>query len=161
MGTQLETLGDTCCTPRSMSLLKAEEIDTRQTKAAAKDIQSSQGTSQHDQNETVASTNMLTVIQPGGSTYTGEIRNDMKHGYGVLVWEDGSKHEGAWQCDMANGYGRLDSADGNVYEGMWFNDQAHGEGKLIRADGGVYEGYWVHDKQHGEGTETWPDGTQF
>ena len=85
MGVQLETLRNTCCTTVPKSQLDSYEVTTEnyQIKPETKEIQSSQGTSQTDGNETAASANMKTLVQPDGSTYTGEIRNDMKHGHGV------------------------------------------------------------------------------
>ena len=140
MGTQLEIMQGACCSQQPESL-KADEFETQHTGTEDKEKQSLEDSSYSDQNETEASTpSNVTSIQSDGSVYTGEIRDDMKHGQGVQTWEDGSRHEGAWQCDEANGYGKFESADGNVYEGMWFNDQAHGKGKLVRDDGGIYEG---------------------
>ena len=85
MGVQLETLRNTCCAtvPNSQHDSNEVAIENLKIKPETKEIQSSQGTSQTDGNETVASANMKTVVQPDGSTYTGEIRNDMKHGHGV------------------------------------------------------------------------------
>ena len=46
--------------------------------------------------------------------------NGMKHGEGILYYEDGGWYEGQWLNDKMNGYGRLVYQSGTVaYEGQW------------------------------------------
>lgn len=95
------------------------------------------------------------------AVYKGQMKNGLRHGYGVQVWTDGSKYEGEWKNDKTNGYGRLIHSDGDVYEGEWIDDTACGIGKYYHVQGAVYEGQWKNDYQEGKGKETWPDGTYY
>ena len=60
--------------------------------------------------------------------YEGEwsVKENMRHGAGIQVWNDGSIYEGLWEHDKAAGPGRLIHADGDVYEGNWKDDKADG-----------------------------------
>jgi len=44
---------------------------------------------------------ILTSIE--GEEYHGEFIDDMKHGYGVMHYQDGSKHIGHWEMDKLHG----------------------------------------------------------
>ena len=57
-----------------------------------------------------------------GAIYTGQWKNGMRDGKGILVWPDSSRYEGYWLEDKASGKGKLTHADGDVYEGDWIND---------------------------------------
>ena len=69
----------------------------------------------------------LTALQNDGK-YEGEwsVKENMRHGAGIQVWNDGSIYEGLWEHDKAAGPGRLIHADGDVYEGNWKDDKADG-----------------------------------
>jgi len=40
-----------------------------------------------------------------GKTYTGDWKDDLRHGYGVQTWANSSKYEGDWECNKRNGHG--------------------------------------------------------
>jgi len=44
-------------------------------------------------------------IAPDKTTYTGEFKNGLKHGYGKLTWEDGSEYNGEFDNNLLHGYG--------------------------------------------------------
>lgn len=48
------------------------------------------------------------------------------HGRGVMKGVDGSSYEGEVQNDMKHGRGIMKYADGDVYDGEWFDDLKHG-----------------------------------
>jgi serine/threonine protein kinase len=78
------------------------------------------------------------VIETGtisylGGTYTGELKNGLPHGKGVLVYgqeqtsmgivkRSERKYEGEWQEGMMHGKGILTYPDGSVKSGTWEND---------------------------------------
>jgi len=41
------------------------------------------------------------------SVYTGEWLSGMRHGAGILNWDDGSTYEGLWKNNMSEGRGRI------------------------------------------------------
>jgi len=68
-----------------------------------------------------------------GGTYTGELKNGLPHGKGVLVYDQEQtsmgivkrserKYEGEWQDGMMHGKGVLTYPDGSVKSGTWEND---------------------------------------
>lgn len=56
---------------------------------------------------------------PNGASYTGQWKDDQRHGYGVQIWIDGSKYEGNWKNNKARGKGKKANGDRSVYEGNW------------------------------------------
>ena len=62
---------------------------------------------------------MGTFTAPGGApTYTGEGRDGMRNGHGVLTFdkEGKAKYAGGWKDDLKHGRGTMISSSGNVYE---------------------------------------------
>ncbi len=68
-----------------------------------------------------------------GGTYTGELKNGLPHGTGVLVYGEEQtsmgivkrserKYEGEWQDGMMHGKGVLTYPDGSVKSGIWEKD---------------------------------------
>lgn len=68
-----------------------------------------------------------------GGTYTGELKNGLPHGKGVLVYDQEQtsvgivkrserKYEGEWQDGMMHGKGVLSYPDGSVKTGTWEKD---------------------------------------
>ena len=47
-----------------------------------------------------------------GITFNGQMKDGVRHGKGVQVWEDGSRFEGEWKDDKANGMGVYCHKDG-------------------------------------------------
>jgi len=41
-----------------------------------------------------------------GATYLGQYLNNMRHGFGRIIYSDGSVYEGNWKKDKASGFGR-------------------------------------------------------
>ena len=40
-------------------------------------------------------------------------------GRGKLIWKDGSIYEGNWVNDMKHGYGIMKYENGDIYKGEW------------------------------------------
>lgn len=77
---------------------------------------------------------------PDGTSYRGQMRGNIKHGYGILIWPDGAKYEGMFENNKSCGRGKYYHIDGDIYEGEWDNDMANGNGKYIHSSGAKYEG---------------------
>lgn len=82
--------------------------------------------------------------------YTGEWKDDMKHGQGIFRWENGMSYEGDWKEDKRTGHGTFTWPSKQVFEGEWKEDRRHGPGKLIMPDGSQFEGSWTNDTLNGK-----------
>jgi hypothetical protein len=60
-----------------------------------------------------------------GEQYTGQLRNDQKHGLGTYHFSDGSKYEGEFVMDAIQGIGKMTWNDGSFYEGDWLRGEIH------------------------------------
>lgn len=69
--------------------------------------------------------------------YTGEWKEDKKHGQGIYRWPNKQVYEGAWENNVRHGQGSLTLPDGSKIEGVWTNDILNGEVKLYDK-AGVY-----------------------
>ena len=63
-----------------------------------------------------------TLQLDGGLRYKGDVRAQVPHGIGRLVWPSG-----------------------DVYEGEFKNGKRHGQGKRVNADGSIYTGSYEED----------------
>ncbi|KAM4705215.1 MORN repeat-containing protein 3-like [Rhinophrynus dorsalis] len=83
--------------------------------------------------------------------YSGNWRQDQKHGYGTQYYGPNETYEGEWLLGKRSGKGRMIYANGDVYTGEWLEDKPSGHGTLLFANGDRYEGSWKNGKRHGEG----------
>lgn len=98
---------------------------------------------------------------PGGAQYTGGVLNGLRHGYGVLHFDDSVvRYEGEWKNGRRHGTGTLWYDDNGTccYRGQWRDDKRHGEGELRYASGNVYRGEFFRDVKEGKGTMHWVKG---
>ncbi|MDC1011602.1 hypothetical protein OAQ60_02710 [Methylophilaceae bacterium] len=86
--------------------------------------------------------------------YTGESKNNMRHGYGIELFMDGEIYEGEFRDDKRHGYGIFRYTNLDIYEGGWENDVYHGQGIFRYSNESCfYEGRWVDGKRCGYGHE--------
>ncbi len=102
----------------------------------------------------------LTGVSPNGIpwTYTGDIRDGMRHGRGKLDFGDGRKYEGDWAYDNKHGRGIFTWPNGEYYNGEWINNEMHGKGKYKYANGDLYEGELMRSECHGKGKMIYANG---
>ena len=93
-----------------------------------------------------------------GDIYTGEWKNDEKHGQGTYTYVDGDIYTGEWKNEKMHGQGEFIYADGDIYTGKWINDEMHGEGTYKYESGAIYIGEMKNDEMHGQGTYTYANG---
>lgn len=101
-----------------------------------------------------------TLQYPDGSTFTGCLRNGLRHGPGVFRSHT-EIYEGEWQDDVQHGAGRQIWNDGRCYEGQYVKGHFSGKGKMVwKTPKGdmCYQGEYLDDLKHGMGKFTWPDG---
>jgi hypothetical protein len=101
------------------------------------------------------------TIREDDSTYTGEWKNGMRDGYGILVWKDISKYIGEFVDNKVSGFGKFYYEEGDTYTGYWVNFQANGVGIFKTTKDASYQGYWLNDKQDSFGIENWPRGSSY
>lgn len=54
---------------------------------------------------------------PDGTVYKGQVKEGLRHGFGIQVWPDGARYEGMWRDNVASGRGKFFHIDGDVYDG--------------------------------------------
>lgn len=96
-----------------------------------------------------------------GDRYEGEWERGQHHGFGISSWADGSRHIGYYSSNQKSGIGEYTWEDGSLYLGEWQDNQMHGKGKYSWSDGRVYLGEWVNGQMHGFGVFTWKDERRY
>ncbi len=61
-------------------------------------------------------------------TYTGQYKNDKRHGYGHTKWVSGDVFHGQWKEGKKEGYGFYKWLNVNQYDGEWKDDKRTGVG---------------------------------
>ena len=56
-----------------------------------------------------------------GRIYEGEFANDLKHGYGKLIWPDGKMYVGGWMHGKRHGIGSMSVNSTTAKRGEWHN----------------------------------------
>lgn len=88
--------------------------------------------------------------------YTGDWKENKKHGYGIKIYDNKDKYEGYWENDLRNGKGTYWLCIGRnkyrkLYSGDWKNNQKEGNGIYFYKDGSCYDGEWKNSKRDGKG----------
>ena len=121
--------------------------------------------------------------------YSGDWKENKKHGYGIKIYDNKDKYEGYWENDLRNGkgtywlcigknkYRKLYTGDwknnqkeghgiyfykdGSCYDGEWKNSKRDGKGLMIYANEDIYQGNWKEDKKHGHGILEKANGDKY
>ena len=101
-----------------------------------------------------------TMVMASGHKYTGEFKDGIRHGEGVLLMPGNRKIVGVW-VDNEIRQGTFTGADGTIYEGQWEFRERNGRGTLTFPDGRKYVGEFKSGQRHGKGTMTWLDGRTY
>jgi hypothetical protein len=101
-----------------------------------------------------------TMTYATGHRYTGEFKDGVRHGEGVLQMPGNRKIVGVW-VDNNIRQGTFTGHDGTIYEGQWEFRERNGQGTLTFPDGRKYVGEFKSGQRHGRGTMTWPDGRTY
>lgn len=103
-----------------------------------------------------------TSVYSGGDTYTGDHVNGNRHGKGKYTWANGAVYDGDWVDGQRTGKGTMTWADGSYYTGDWVDGYQHGSGEWYYASYGTrYVGDFVNGKREGYGTYYYADGTTY
>ncbi|MEE4266187.1 MAG: 2-isopropylmalate synthase [Desulfobacteraceae bacterium] len=101
-----------------------------------------------------------TMVSSTGHKYTGEFKDGVRHGEGVMLLPGGRKLVGVWSGNEIR-TGTYTAPDGTIYEGQWEHRERNGQGALTFPDGRKYVGEFKSGQRHGRGTMTWPDGRTY
>ena len=93
--------------------------------------------------------------------YSGDLDNNIPHGYGTLEYANGDVYAGQWVSGERSGEGTMTYSDGTVYTGEFTDDEATGYGTFTFANGNSYTGYVVRGAMEGYGTYTFASGDSF
>lgn len=92
------------------------------------------------------------ITYPDKNTYLGDVKYDLKHGWGVYKFPNGSYYKGDFKGETRTGSGEYYNATKKIkYVGDYFLDFKHGNGRITYADGAFYEGGWIKNKMYGHG----------
>lgn len=81
----------------------------------------------------------------GGVTYTGEFKDGVEDGYGVMAYPDGSKVVGNWKQGGSNGVTRIEYADGYKIILDYANGQIDGYAMVMDGSGNVMLQYYSNN----------------
>lgn len=90
----------------------------------------------------------------------GEASNVDSNPYGSMKDAGEWSYTGNWKEDKRHGLGKMQYADGSVYTGEWSEHERHGGGTMTYADKRTYVGPWENHQMEGFGTMIYPDGTK-
>lgn len=74
----------------------------------------------------------------------------VKHGIGVMKWQDGREYQGQFAFDKMHGEGTMSWPTGAKYVGQYCDNSKGGLGKLTLPDGSSFEGNWYKGTRHGD-----------
>jgi len=77
--------------------------------------------------------------------YVGDWKDNKKHGYGILIYDNRDKYEGNWKNDNRHGKGTYWVCIGKnkyrkLYTGDWNENKKEGSGIYFYKDGSCYDG---------------------
>lgn len=105
----------------------------------------------------------VTVTLSDNSTYTGQMVDGMRHGFGMRIAPK-EQYIGHWSQDLRHGDGNQNYVDGRRYEGQFLEGQFHGTARMewVTSDGiTVYNGQYINGLKHGYGVYIWKDGRTY
>eukprot|EP01034_Spumella_vulgaris_P023720 gene23720-29973_t len=98
-----------------------------------------------------------------GAVYSGEMKDNKKHGLGVLAHKN-IFCAGNWVDNKMTGYG-IKKVGNTVKCGMFVDDNLSGQGMEIRStyhdENETYSGDFMHGRREGRGTTTYPNGNVY
>lgn len=94
-----------------------------------------------------------TIEDEEGNVYTGQVKNGVYDGYGVMEYATSTVYKGTWVDGKWDGTCEITWDSGCVYKGEAKNGAMHGIGYMIWPMGDYYYGEWVDGNPNGFGTK--------
>lgn len=101
------------------------------------------------------------LIDNDYNTFEGDFRNGYLHGKATILYNSGIKYSGYVKYDKYHGQGKLILNNNSFYEGDFEDGVKDGYGVYILENGDKYEGNFVNDKYGGKGVFTYKDDPKF
>jgi len=105
------------------------------------------------------------LIFNNDSIYEGDFKDNKREGKGILYYNDGDRYEGDWKNNIKEGKGIYYFKSGSKYEGDFKNGNFEGKGKYYYNNepwkGDRYEGDFINDKQEGFGIYYYNNGDKY
>jgi len=100
-----------------------------------------------------------------GHEYSGEWKNNKKHGFGTFTYPNGDKYIGEFTNDNFEGKGSMYRSSGDIYIGEWKNGVFEGHGTYYFladniAKDEIFEGRFKDGDRNGQGTLTFSNGVK-
>ena len=83
------------------------------------------------------------------STYEGQSKDGVRHGFGSLLYDNGDRYIGQWRKGLMHGLGVYLSKSGDTYYGQYDNGKWNGFGFMELSNGERRFGEWQDNKFHG------------
>jgi hypothetical protein len=83
--------------------------------------------------------------------YTGQFKNNVRHGQGILKYPNGDVYDGMWKNNQMYGNGILTYANGDYFSGEFVDGKINGHGILKYKNNNVYNGEFLNNLPHGRG----------
>jgi hypothetical protein len=84
--------------------------------------------------------------------YYGDVKNNLKNGYGIFEYFNGYIYLGEWKDDKRDGeHGILRDKNNMIYNGDWKDDKKDGNGVYYEKGKIKYDGEWKNDLYDGKG----------
>ena len=90
-------------------------------------------------------------VDARGNKYEGMFCRGKKHGVGKMLYRDGTVYSGDWRNDVWSGKGVLELWSRETYRGKFVGGKRRGYGVCMFANGKTYEGGWNNDMPDGIG----------
>jgi hypothetical protein len=92
--------------------------------------------------------------------YMGYFRNNLFHGYGILIREDGLIYQGEFRDGKVSGFG-IEIINEKVYQGFFMDGKYHGYGELVINGTTKYKGCFNMGVRDNIGWSQNDDGTKY
>ena len=77
--------------------------------------------------------------------YSGEFKENKRHGFGTYKYGCGNKYTGNWVNDMKEGEGKMTYPDNSSFKGRFWKDKKNGTGVAVSSNGSETFGVWQDD----------------
>ena len=86
--------------------------------------------------------------------YEGEFLDGVYDGRGTYFWKNGNiKFTGNWKNNMRHGKGKIYENNSLIFNGVWKNNLKNGIGQKYNKGNLIFDGIWKDDNKHGYGKE--------
>ena len=101
------------------------------------------------------------VSGDGSIEYSGQWRDDLRHGTGTFYQRGLYRYTGLWKEDVRDGHGQCEYSDGSKYTGEWKNNLRHGKGELRHPNGDRFLGTFELGEMEGTGGAMYDNGDKY